>query len=125
VGLSVAGCGKGAESYSEAVAEREAARASARQLEAEIEALEVRLYSGQATVRLWNELADRHNNISALACRNVELHKEGMAVLRRQRRHGPDAGLLAQSAVPGKATGAHADGYGSRKSGSGRSKLAP
>jgi len=58
----------------------------ARDLEAALETVEARLYSGRATVRLWQELAERHKGVSALACVNAEDHVAAMEAADRKDR---------------------------------------
>jgi len=45
---------------------------------AELERVEARLYHALGTVRLWQELGERHRQVSALACENLAAHAEAM-----------------------------------------------
>lgn len=45
---------------------------------ASLERLEARLYHSLATVRLWEELGARHEQVSEFACENMAAHAEAM-----------------------------------------------
>jgi len=82
------GCSRpgAAERLSQDRAAAEESLRAARELDASLESVEARLYSGRATVRLWTELAVRHKTVSALACINAEAHAEGMDISARKDR---------------------------------------
>ncbi|MGC3999732.1 MAG: hypothetical protein QM767_20710 [Anaeromyxobacter sp.] len=50
-----------------------------RNLEASLDDLQARLLVNQARVRFWNEMRDRHESVSAIACTSQEAHAEDMA----------------------------------------------
>jgi hypothetical protein len=52
--------------------------AEGKALDQAADALEARLLSSQGTVQKWEELATRHREVSALACKVSESHLEGM-----------------------------------------------
>ena len=110
--LAAAGCGRAPKEHAgvDAAAAAESAR-SARALDAELESVEARLYSGRATVRLWQELAERHRGVSALACRNVVAHSEGMAISERKDRAQLAKHRVAKSDHGGVVTDARVTGY--------------
>ncbi len=58
------------------------ARAETRMLAASLDRLEERLLAGQARVRLWQELRDRHERVSAIACASQEAHAVAMELHR-------------------------------------------
>ncbi len=51
-----------------------------RNLEASFERLEERLLANQARVRLWREMRERHESVSAVACVSQEDHAREMAM---------------------------------------------
>lgn len=53
---------------------------------ASLERLEARLYHSLKTVRLWEELGARHEQVSEFACENMAAHAEAME-RHRQRFH--------------------------------------
>jgi hypothetical protein len=53
--------------------------AEGRNLEASLDRLEDRLLASQARVRLWRELRERHESVSAIACASQDEHAEAMA----------------------------------------------
>jgi hypothetical protein len=53
--------------------------AEGRSLEVALDRLEDRLLANQARVRLWRELRERHEGVSAIACAVQEEHAEAMA----------------------------------------------
>jgi hypothetical protein len=53
--------------------------AEKRNLEATLDRLEDRLLVNQARVRLWREMRDRHESVSAIACVSQEEHAVEMA----------------------------------------------
>ncbi len=111
--LARAGCGGGPRDEgagADAQAAAESAR-SARELDAELSAVEARLYSGRATVRLWQELARRHKGVSAVACRNAVAHSEGMALSDRKDRARLAKHRRAKTASSGVVTDAQVSGY--------------
>ena len=54
--------------------------AEKRNLEATFDRLEERLLANQARVRLWREMRDRHESVSAVACASQEDHAREMAL---------------------------------------------
>ena len=58
----------------------ERARAETRMLAQNLDRLEDRLLANQARVRLWRELKDRHESVSAIACASQEEHAAEMAM---------------------------------------------
>jgi hypothetical protein len=50
-----------------------------RSLEATFDHLEDRLLVNQARVRFWQEMRDRHESVSAIACVSLDRHAEQMA----------------------------------------------
>ncbi|MDR0967096.1 MAG: hypothetical protein LBM75_11485 [Myxococcales bacterium] len=57
-----------------------------RELEARIDDLETRLFSGLSSVQLWRELADRHQSVSQLACENAGEHLKEIAASQKRDR---------------------------------------
>ena len=49
-----------------------------REMDVALDLLEERLLGSQANVELWQEMAQRHQNVSALACENTDAHLQGM-----------------------------------------------
>lgn len=54
--------------------------AQGRNLEVTLDWLEDRLLVSQARVRLWREMRERHESVSAVACASQEEHAEEMAL---------------------------------------------
>ena len=54
--------------------------AERRNLDESLDRLEERLIVSQARVRLWRELRERHESVSAVACVSQEEHAQGMAL---------------------------------------------
>lgn len=48
------------------------------ELEHSIDSLEQRFLGNQSRIGLWQELADRHKQVSAVACENAASHMAGM-----------------------------------------------
>lgn len=61
-------------------------RLELRALEAKLDEIETRLLSGLSTVQLWRELAERHQNVSQIACENVGEHLREMAASQKRDR---------------------------------------
>lgn len=128
-----AGCGRGTAAGTAAQLERDRADfeeslAAGQALHGELDALEARLLSGRATVRLWQELAERHKGVSEVACKNLDVHVAGIAAAESKDRARAARRRLAQAAQPGTATDAHVSGYKTAPaaaSGSTPGKLAP
>jgi hypothetical protein len=57
---------------------RELAEIERARLEASLDLLEERLLAGQARVRMWEELRQRHGQVSAVACEVAGRHAEDM-----------------------------------------------
>jgi hypothetical protein len=55
------------------------ARAETRMLAATLDRLEDRLLADQQRVHLWQELRDRHESVTAIACASQEEHAQEMA----------------------------------------------
>ncbi len=71
-----------------------------RSLDASLEELEVRLAVDQARVRFWQEIRDRHESVSAVACASQDEHAEEMA------KHAlPERSSLHQARVAAVAPG--------------------
>jgi hypothetical protein len=77
--------------------------AERRNLEQTLDRLEDRLLVNQARVRLWKELRERHESVSAVACASLEQHAEEIA-----RRQGAQRGAAVRVAAarPGAAPAA-------------------
>lgn len=130
-----AACGRGTAEVPRGQVERDLADleeslANGRAAHTELDAIEARLLSGRATVRLWQELATRHQGVSEIACKNLDVHVAGLAASERKDRARLARHRLAQSARPAVATDAHVSGYrtapaAAKASGAGTSKLAP
>jgi len=56
------------------------ARAETRMLSANLDRLEDRLLASQARVHLWQEMRQRHESVSAIACVSQEEHAAEMAM---------------------------------------------
>jgi hypothetical protein len=74
---------------------------------ASLDALEERLFADQARVRLWAEMAQRHRQVSALACSNAALHQTQMVSLagrqaeKKRSRRGKLAVVPVQGGIGG------------------------
>ncbi len=81
--------------------------AQGRNLEVTLDRLEDRLLVSQARVRLWREMRERHESVSAVACASQEEHAEEMALhaLPEQDSPAPGAGR-GRGARRGEAPGA-------------------
>ena len=85
-------CGCGARARVEAEARRGASERRA--LDEALDLIEERLLVDQARVRLWSELRDRHESVSAIAIANLDRHADAVALFgERQREKG---GALAK-----------------------------
>jgi hypothetical protein len=87
--LLLGSCGKSVDALAQEsadMAERQAALTASRELDVALDNLEARLHSGRATVRLWSELAERHREVSEVACQNATMHSEAMAQSERRDR---------------------------------------
>ncbi len=67
----------------EAVARLEQTRAEAASLHGALDEVEERLLGNHAKLTLWSELAERHQQVSEIACGNFTRHTEAMAALMR------------------------------------------
>jgi hypothetical protein len=85
--LGLAGCG-GRPSL-DATRARLAAERTA--LDDSLDELEERLLADQARVRYWREMRERHESVSAVACKVLDGHAEGMALLQEKQREKRDA----------------------------------
>ncbi len=72
---------------------RQRLAAERRNLYASLERLEERLLATQARVRFWNELKERHESVTAIACVSQEEHADEMAAHGIQRRETPRSSL--------------------------------
>jgi hypothetical protein len=82
-----------------------------RSLEATFDRLEDRLLVNQARVRLWRELKERHESVSAVACASLDQHAEEMA-----RRVLPGAAAAGSIRVANaSATESHGEGADSSR----------
>ncbi|HEY1909111.1 MAG TPA: hypothetical protein VGG91_23915 [Myxococcaceae bacterium] len=79
--FALSGCLACAVSPAEERARREALAAEGRALELAADAVEARLLAGEARLAVWHELADRHQQISEVACRVGDSHFQDMARL--------------------------------------------
>jgi hypothetical protein len=91
LGLSLGsiGCQKSPAALAQEAADRaelQAVVAESSAIDADLDTLEARLHSGRATVRLWSELAERHQSVTPIACENAQKHSEAMAELERRDR---------------------------------------
>jgi hypothetical protein len=77
----LSGCFACAVSPAEERARREALAAEGRALELAADAVEARLLAGETRLAVWHELADRHQQISEVACRVGDSHFQDMARL--------------------------------------------
>ena len=77
----LSGCLACAVSPAEERARREALAAEGRALELAADAVEARLLAGEARLAVWRELADRHRQVSEVACRVGDSHFQDMARL--------------------------------------------
>ena len=76
------GCGGGA--AVEVAARRAEGEAERARLTVQLEVLEARLLDGRERVRAWRDLAQRHEQVSAVACGNVEWHVADMLRAREE-----------------------------------------
>jgi hypothetical protein len=105
--LALAACGRG-----DGDDVRQARLAAERRgLSEALDRLEDRLIVNQARVRLWREMRDRHESVSAVACASQEGHAEEMArvlerdndrTARRQRVAHAGIGELGANATSGR-----------------------
>ncbi len=58
---------------------RRQAEVDRREFDERLDALEARLLMDQARVRFWRELKERHQVVSAIACRNLDGHARDIA----------------------------------------------
>jgi hypothetical protein len=65
--------------------------AERRGLDDQLDQLEERLLADQARVHFWQEMRERHESVSAIACVNLDRHAEGMALLDEKQREKRDA----------------------------------
>lgn len=109
----LASCDQGAKEVRRALdrAESEEALAAARELDATLDALETRLHSGRATVRLWQELASRHRGVSEVACKNAQEHASAMVAADLKDRRQIAARRLALTARQATTTDARVSGW--------------
>ena len=70
------------EPSAEAKARLEQIKLEGRSFDAQLDAVEDRLLGNQTRVSIWQELGQRHQEVSALACANVVKHTDEMVVLR-------------------------------------------
>lgn len=85
---SAAGCAKPPAGAEARLAE---VKQEAVQMDQALDLLEERLLGSQSNLQLWDEMARRHRNVSALACENAEEHLKEMA--RSQERQVGKRGL--------------------------------
>jgi hypothetical protein len=57
-----------------------------RGLDEKLEQLEERMLADQARVHFWQEMRERHESVSAVACANLGSHAEGIALLEEKQR---------------------------------------
>jgi hypothetical protein len=62
-----------------------------RGLEDQLDQLEERLLADQARVRFWQEMRERHETVSAVACANLGRHAEGIALFEEKQQQKRDA----------------------------------
>jgi len=79
--------------------------AERRGLEEQLEQLEERLLADQARVHFWQQMRERHESVSAVACANLGRHAESIALLDEKQREKRDAtarkNRVAARFVPG------------------------
>ena len=79
-----------------------------RGLEEQLDQLEERLLTDQARVHFWQQMRERHESISAVACVNLGRHAESIALLDEKQRDKRDAlarkNRVAARFVPGAKT---------------------
>jgi hypothetical protein len=71
--------------------------AERRNLEAALDRLEDRLMLNQSRVRFWNEMKDRHESVTAIACASMEEHATSMAS--EKLREGTSRDLARRSSI--------------------------
>jgi hypothetical protein len=71
-------------------ARRQRASTERRALEEQFERLEERLLADQARVHFWQQMGERHESVSAVACVNLGRHAEGMALIAEKQREKQD-----------------------------------
>ncbi len=77
--------------HSRLEAERQRWAVQRRGLEDELDHLEERLLADQARVRFWQQMRERHESVSAVACTNLGRHAEGIARFDESQRQKRDA----------------------------------
>ncbi len=65
--------------------------AERRSLDEQLDRLEERLLADQARVHFWQQMRERHESVSAVACVNLGRHAEGIALLDEKQREKRDA----------------------------------
>jgi hypothetical protein len=75
---ALAGCGGGRDALD---VHRARWAAERRGLEDRLDRLEERLLTDQARVRFWQEMRERHESVTAIACTNLERHVDHIAAL--------------------------------------------
>ncbi len=81
----------GCSSHSGLDAERQRWVVQRRGLEEQLDQLEERLLADQARVRFWQQMRERHESVSAVACANLGRHAEGIALFDENQRRKSDA----------------------------------
>jgi hypothetical protein len=85
--LAFAGCGERAAQQ----ARRERLAVERRGLDESLAQIEERMLADQARVRFWQEMRERHESASAIACTSLSRHAEAMAFLAEKQRDKRDA----------------------------------
>lgn len=62
-----------------------------RSMDEQLDQLEERLLADQARVHFWQQMRERHESVSAVACANLGRHAEGIALLDEKQREKRDA----------------------------------
>src|SRR5512138_908201 len=65
--------------------------AERRTMDEQLDRLEERLLADQARVHFWQQMRERHESVSAVACVNLGRHAEGIALLDEKQREKRDA----------------------------------
>jgi hypothetical protein len=81
----------GCSSHSRIDAERHGWAVQRRGLEDQLDWLEERLLADQARVRFWQQMRERHESVSAVACANLGRHADGIAIFQENQRQKRDA----------------------------------
>jgi hypothetical protein len=84
--LALAGCGE----RGVLEAKRQRWAVEQRALDETLDQLEERLLGDQARVHFWQEMRDRHEGVTAVACTSLEHHADGIALFEDKQREKRD-----------------------------------